>query len=121
MLSLVNVNPNNPNDVWFQFYLLDDSGNQTAGYGFRSFQSHDFSQSSNINSTLQKGDWDQSLIPVHESDAVVMTVTSAPSTWAIQAYLVRLVLRGLLLWEWQATFENAVFPFRLDGAWRQTW
>jgi hypothetical protein len=119
-LSLDGVSVNNPNDIWFQFHFVDDSGNQLAGYGFHSWEDHGFTQGSAIASDLQKGDWDLSSIPVHETDAVLMTVTSVPVTWATTTYVVRLVLRGVLLWEWEATFDNPVFPFRLDGAWRQT-
>lgn len=117
-LSLDSVSVNNPNDIWFQFHFLDDAGNQTAGFGFRSWEDHGFSQSSAISSVLQKGDW--AFIPVHENDAVLMTVTTVPVTWATTNYVVRLILRGVMTWEWYAGFENPIFPFYPDGSWVQT-
>jgi hypothetical protein len=120
-LSLDGVSVNNPNDIFFQFHYLDDAtGNQIAGFGFRSWEDHGFTQYSAISSDLQAGG-DNAFIPVHENDAVLMTVTTAPSTWAVTNYVVRLTLHGIMTWEWNATFDNPIFPFRLDGTWIQKW
>ena len=118
-LLLDGVSVNNPNDIWFQFHFLDDDGNQIAGFGFRSWEDHGFSQGSGISSILEKGG-DNAFIPVHENDAVLMTVTTVPVTWASTNYTVRLILQGIMTWEWYAGFENPIFPFRLDGRWVQT-
>jgi len=121
-LSLDSVSVNNPNDIFFLFHFLDDAGtgNQLAGFGFRSWEDHGFSQSSSISSILQTGG-DNAFVPVHENDAVLMTVTTVPVTWATTNYVVRLILQGVMTWEWYAGFENPIFPFRLDGSWVQKW
>jgi hypothetical protein len=57
------------------------------------------------------------LVPVREDDAVLMTVQQAPSTWAATNYLIKLILRGIIQWQWNVAFEVPMFPFRLDGTW----
>ena len=118
-LDLVYVSLN-PDSIFFQFYLLDDGGNQRAAFGFQSWGDHDaIPNAGRIESTLTSGQW--TVIPFREPDAFLRTVSKVPSTWAVTKYPVRLSLGGWQNWEWECTFENAIFPFKFDGTWTRKW
>jgi hypothetical protein len=72
-----------------------------------------------LSSDIANGPGSVNEVPVREDDAVLMTVQQAPVTWSSQTYTVRLILRGIVQWDWQVTFEVGMFPFRLDGTWTQ--
>lgn len=102
----------------FEFDFNDDSGNRLAAYKFRSWQVDGITTSNpwqNLSADILTGPQSINDVPVREDDAVLMTIQQAPVTWAVQTYPVRLILRGVLQWDWEVTFEVAMFPFSLDG------
>lgn len=105
--------------IKFEFSFYDNNVRQ-AWYNFKCFNTDAITTSNtyqDLQSTILQGPESINDIPDRESDAVLMTVSSAPSTWAIEKYSVRLFLGGVLTGEWEVTFEVAMFPFRLDGTW----
>lgn len=105
----------------FDFSFYDNNVRQ-AWYKFQSFQTDGIQTSKpwqDLNSSILKGPDSPNNIPVREHQALLMTVLQSPSTWSVETYQVRLILRGILEWEWEVTFEIGMFPFRLDGIWNQ--
>ena len=60
-------------------------------------------------------------IPLRATDAALLTVSNAPIATAKLEHRVRLILQGILAWEWDIRFEAPVSTFRLDGPWRVRW
>jgi hypothetical protein len=117
-LSLSRVSVNSL--IKFRFDSFDNDGNYVGGFVFLTDdpEGNNFTQSMGIASDLQSGS-SNPFIPVSTNDAVLMTVTSVPSTWAANSYVVRLILEpGNMTWQWFAEFDNPIFPFRFDGFWR---
>ncbi len=106
--------------ISFEFDYYDNDVRQTY-YMFRSY-SDPLTTSKNwqdLQSTISQGPQTIGDIPDRENDAVLMTMSDATVTWALQTFPVRLILGGILVWDWKVTFEIPVFPFRLDGTWTQ--
>lgn len=60
-------------------------------------------------------------IPLRATDAALLTVSKAPVDIPKLDHRVRLILQGILAWEWEMHFEAPVSMFRLDGLWRVRW
>jgi hypothetical protein len=60
-------------------------------------------------------------IPLRATDAALLTVKKAPIAIPNLDHRVRLILQGILAWEWDIRFEAPVSAFRLDGPWRVRW
>lgn len=107
--------------IKFQCAFYENDVKQ-AWYNFKCFDTDAITTSQNyqeLNSTILQGPKSVDDIPDRESDALLVTVSDAPSTWAIEKYPVRLFLAGVLIAEWEVTFEVPMFPFSLSGTWTQ--
>ncbi|PEO28688.1 MULTISPECIES: hypothetical protein [Bacillus cereus group] len=107
--------------ITFQFDFYDNNIRQT----WYKFLSHDIGSiptskpSQVLKSTIIQGPQSINDIPMREGNAVLMTVSQAPSTWALETYRVRLMLGQFQVFEWDVTFEVGIFPFKIDGTWTQ--
>ncbi|MEH7180935.1 hypothetical protein [Neobacillus vireti] len=107
------------NTIKFQCAFYDNDVKQ-AWYNFKCFDTNAITTSipfQELQSTIIHGPASVNDIPIREDDALLVTVSEAPSTWAIEKYPVRLLLAGNHIAEWEITFEEAMFPFSLNGTW----
>jgi hypothetical protein len=113
----------NSQTIYFSFsYYDDDSGNRLGYYKFKSWEIDQLTTSTRyqeLSSEIVNGPGSINEVPVREGDAVLMTVSAGPVTWSSKTYTMRLILRGVVQWDWQVTFEVWMLPFRLDGTWTQ--
>ena len=105
--------------VELQFDFMDN-GVRQASFKYQSmdmnavFTSNRFQ---NLQATVRQGPTSLGEIPTRVTDAVLTTVSEAPVTIPMPDYRVRLILQGILEWEWDIHFEAPVSTFRLDGLW----
>jgi hypothetical protein len=60
-------------------------------------------------------------IPLRATEAALLTISKAPIAMPKLDHRVRLILQGILAWEWEIRFEAPVSTFRLEGPWRVRW
>ncbi|EPY09362.1 hypothetical protein PAALTS15_00685 [Paenibacillus alvei TS-15] len=109
------------NTIKFQFSLYDNDV-KIAWYNFKCFDTDAITTSDNfqdLRSTILQGPESVDDIPDRETDALLITVSDAPSTWPLEEYPVRLFLGGVLVAEWNVTFKVPMSPFSLSGTWTQ--
>src|SRR5262249_43889585 len=107
--------------VEFEFDFMDNGVRQA----FFKYQSMDMNavftsnRFQNLQATVRQGPTSLDDIPTRVTDAVLMTVSEAPVTIPMADYRVRLILQGILQWEWDLNFEAPGVTFPLDGLWNQ--
>ncbi|PEP31645.1 hypothetical protein CN575_21335 [Bacillus wiedmannii] len=111
--------PDLPIQFYFEFY---DNDIRQTWYKFRSHDIGSIPTSKPgqvLKSTIIQGPRLINDVPMREDSAVLMTVSQAQSTWALETYRIRLMLGQFQVFEWDVTFEVGIFPFKIDGTWTQ--